>query len=312
MEKRTVEIRAEGRRLKGVALPYQSVSPGFRERFLPGSIEISHSVALNLHHNKLQAVAFHPGGGLEFRDTDSALEFSAELLPIPASHIALERVRSGRYSGASVEFVPLREHRDRSGIRVIEKAKLTGLALTHSPGYEETSVELRRRKAGGRARVRPMPDSIRKCSCVGPNCDSVKFAESAFDKAIEQAQSGQRNIVLHTGSLDPAHVVATTFAGSLLLSRGDDGSIEAEITQEAMESPAGEMLAESVETSAPIVRPLIDEAESEFTEDGNVRTYTLAAITALLVKVSRNDPTGWDPFELLRRSRKRRIRSLLL
>ncbi len=311
MEARTVEIRAEGRRLRGVALPYRSVSESHRERFLPGSIEIADSLALNLRHNELQAVAYHPGGGLEFRDTDSALEFTADLLPIPAADAALEGVRSGRLSGASVEFLAHRESRGADGIRVIEKATLAGLALVQSPSYQ-TSVEVRRRKAAGRARVRPMPENIRACGCVGPACDSVKFAADAFREVADLVIAGKRELTVHTGRLDALHVLGSTAAGAVAVSLADDGALVADLTAAAMDSPAGEALAASVETSAPIVRPLIDDGASEFTESGAVRTYTVAMVSALLVKVPKETREGWEPFELPRPPRKRRIRSLLL
>ncbi|MCY4157279.1 MAG: HK97 family phage prohead protease [Gammaproteobacteria bacterium] len=302
---REVEFRTEGRRLSGVALPYRVESPSHGEMFLPGSIELADAVPLNLRHNELQAVAYHPGGGLSFDDRADALHMSAEVFPIPAGDVALRDVRAGRLPALSIEFLTDRESRDASGLRVIEKARLVGLALVADPAYP-TMVEARRRKAAGRARVRPMPESVRRCGCVGPNCTSVRFTADAFERAVGQAAARERNIVLHTGSYDPGHVIATTAAGSLFLSTGADGAIVAEVSREAMESPAGTALAESVETSAPIVRPLLNDDDSEFTEEGAVRTYTVAAVTSLLVKVSLADATGWEKFEVLRRPRRRR------
>ena len=301
---REVEFRAVGRRLSGVALPYRTESPSHGEMFLPGSVELADSVPLNLRHNELQAVAFHPGGGLSFDDGEDALRMTAELPKLPAGDVALREVRAGKLRGLSVEFLPLKESRNSAGVRVIERARLVGLGLVSEPSYP-TAVEARRRKAAARARVRPMPANIRACSCVGPQCDSVKFTADAFKQAVEKTNSGQRNMVLHSGSYDPGHVIATSAAGSLILSLADDGAIVAEVSQEAMRSPAGEALAQSVETSAPIVRPLIDDAESEFSDDGNVRTYSVAAVSSLLVKVSLASAEGWEQFELLQRPRRR-------
>ena len=46
------------------------------------------------------------------------------------------------YSGLSVEFHPLREHRD-GGQRVIDDAELRGAGLTDTPAYPDTRVEVR-------------------------------------------------------------------------------------------------------------------------------------------------------------------------
>ena len=308
--RREVEFRATGRRLQGVALPYSpSKSESHNEMFMPGAIELADTVPLNIRHNELIAVAYHPGGGLVITDDAKHLSIDAELLPLPASDLALREVRAGNLRGMSIEFKSLKEHFSPEGVRVVEKARLFGLGIVADPSYE-TTIEARRRKSAGTARVRPMPSAIRACSCVGPSCDSVKFTADAFTKTVELTLSGKRNLALHTGSYDPGHIIATSGAGSLLVSLGASGEIVADVTVDALETPAGRALVESLESTAPIVRPLIDDAESEFTEDGNVRTYSVAAVTSLLVKVSLADPAGWDPFELHKQPpRKRRWRS---
>ena len=47
------------------------------------------------------------------------------------------------YTGLSVEFRATREHRDRAGRRVIDRALLMGAGLVDNPSYQDTPVEVR-------------------------------------------------------------------------------------------------------------------------------------------------------------------------
>ena len=76
------EIRVEGRRLSGVAMPYGEVSPSHRERFEPGSIRMADVVHLDIYHDPERAVAWLPDGGLEIAGDDDALHLDATLPPI--------------------------------------------------------------------------------------------------------------------------------------------------------------------------------------------------------------------------------------
>ena len=141
------EIRVEGRRLTGVVMKYGEVSPSHRERFEPGSLRLAESVLLDLSHDRERAVAWHPGGGLELVDRGEALEMSAEVPPIPAGDRALEEIRTGKVTGLSVEFQAVKESRV-GGVRVIEEALLTGVAIVARPSYEGARIEARARKHG--------------------------------------------------------------------------------------------------------------------------------------------------------------------
>ena len=90
LERRHVgEVRAEGRRLSGIVMAYGDVSPSHRERFEPGALRMAEAVHLDLQHDVMRAVAWHPGGGLELRQDGKALSMVAELPPIPAADRAL-------------------------------------------------------------------------------------------------------------------------------------------------------------------------------------------------------------------------------
>ena len=148
---RPVEIRAEGRNVAGTVIPYGDVSPTHRERFEPGSLILAESVPLNVHHESMAAVAWLPDGGLELADGDAEMSMRATLAPIPAGDYALEEIRAGRIVGLSLEF-RCRQDRRENGIRVVEKALLTGIGLVRSPSYAGSRVEARSRKHGRFAR----------------------------------------------------------------------------------------------------------------------------------------------------------------
>lgn len=141
-----VELRADGRTLTGAAIRYGDVSPSHRERFAPGSLNVSPDLAPTLGHRSGRVLAY--GDDVRVEDRADALIVSAHLPRTETAHTALEGVRSGRFRGWSVEFVARRESRDASGIRVIEQADLPGLALVDHPSYPGSGVEARQEDGG--------------------------------------------------------------------------------------------------------------------------------------------------------------------
>ena len=139
------EIRVEGRRLTGTVLRYGEVSPTHKERFAPGSIRMAGAVHLDLAHDRERVIAYQPGGGLELTDQGEALELTAELPPIPAADRALDDIRAGKVTGLSVEFRAVKESRV-NGVRVIEEAELSGVAIVVRPSYGGSRVEARNRR----------------------------------------------------------------------------------------------------------------------------------------------------------------------
>ena len=139
------EVRAEGRRLSGVAIRYGDTAQSHRERFEPGSLRLDDHVILDWEHDQLRALAWAPDGGLELTDGPDAMRMTATLPPLPAGDRALEEVRAGKVTGLSIRFRPVRE-RMENGIRIIEEALLRGIAITRAPSYQDSRVEARSRK----------------------------------------------------------------------------------------------------------------------------------------------------------------------
>ena len=91
------EVRVSGRTLSGVAMPYGTIAPDFRERFEPGAFGEVRAIDLNLQHDPAVVVV----RGASLADSPVALSVSATLADGAA---ALALVRRGALRGFSVEF----------------------------------------------------------------------------------------------------------------------------------------------------------------------------------------------------------------
>ena len=137
-ERRFAPFTVEGRVLSGRALVYGDVSPDFNERFEPGAFGADITApALNLQHDP--GVVLLDAGAYQLTDGPRALEVRAELAEGAA---ALQLVKRGALRGFSIEFRAEQERRE-AGIRVIELAELTGLALVDTPSYPGATAEVR-------------------------------------------------------------------------------------------------------------------------------------------------------------------------
>ena len=305
---RKVDFRSEGRKLSGQIIAYGDISPGHRELFLPGAFTLADAVPLNLGHNQLVACGWFPGGGVEIRDTEAALTMSAELAKIPAADRALAEVRAGKLSGLSVEFIAEKEKRE-GGIRIIKKAQLVGIGLVDEPSYPQSIVEARREMRGPdpdderqfwydrrRAVSGKMPlDATADCRCQGKGCNQVKFLPGSFDKTIQGAESGDRDISATTGSNGVENILGSTRQGTLRLT-ADNGGMGFSIAA-ATGAPALLALIQSATAAPPIARPIIDLELSKFEDeilDGElVRVFSEVYLRSLLVKWA--DAQGWPP-----------------
>ncbi len=293
-ERRSVgEVRAEGRRLSGMVMAYGDISPSHRERFEPGSLRMADAVHLDLHHDAMRAVAWHPGGGLELRQDDEALRMVATLPPIPAADKALEEVRSGRTTGLSVEFRCLKERRE-GGLRVIEAATLNGIGLVRSPSYQQSHVEARRR-SGRTMRATIPSDAEVECRCSGVTCKFARITgeamQEAFDKAFRQFE---REVVAGFGSYDMP--LASASAGTLRgrINENGDGEVEIDLPDDSN----GAATVAAHEAAGVIVRPHIDRQDEVSTVEGETRIYQRAPIRAFLVSAT-DARQGWPAPQLV-------------
>ena len=145
------EIRASGNRLGGIAIKYgaRGRGPYGSETILSGSfgeLESRQDIFLNFMHDRSRPLARTGGGGLVLIDSENILRFTASLPNTQLARDSLALVKSGVISGASIEFIALKEHYDRE-TRIISRADLLGIALVDVPAYKDSSVAAERRGA---------------------------------------------------------------------------------------------------------------------------------------------------------------------
>lgn len=146
VETRFSELRSDDDgTVSGVAMAYGTVAVvgGQAERFEPQAFEFPASgVFLNVQHQRTQPVAKFPDGGLELRDSDTALTMRATLADTTVGRDALTNIKQKILSGLSIEFVAL-EERFEQGTRIISKALLRAIGIVDVPAYSESIVEAR-------------------------------------------------------------------------------------------------------------------------------------------------------------------------
>ena len=281
------ELRAEGRRLIGPAIRYGDVSPSHRERFEPGALTFGDApVFLDYEHDPHKVLAY-TGAGLELRDGPDALMVEAELPALPLAERALEEVRAGTLRGLSIEFKAQEERRE-SGLRVVSRAQLFGVAVVRRPSYPASRVENRRR-SGRTMRATIPADAAVECRCSGAACKFARITgeamQDAFDRAFKQFE---REVVAGFGSYDMP--LASASAGTLrgrVLANGD-GEVEIDLPEDSN----GAATVAAHDAAGVIVRPHIDAADADSTVEGETRVYTRAPIRAFLVSAT-DARQGW-------------------
>ena len=147
-EFRFCELRADPdkRELSGRAIVYGDTANlgAFRERFAPGAFgDVANTDAiLNRQHRRDVPLARTAGGGLELRDGPEALEIRATLPETREADDTLALVRSKVLRGLSIEFKALQE-RMESGVRVVTRAILKGVAVVDTGAYPLSVVAAR-------------------------------------------------------------------------------------------------------------------------------------------------------------------------
>ena len=179
-EIRYTELRAEGeRRLSGVAVKYGDIAvlPFGRERFEVRAFgDLGQAdVILNTMHDRRRPLA-RSGSGLTLLDTKQALEVRAELPNTREADDVLQLVETRVYRGLSIEFKATRE-RMVSGVRTIQAARLTGIAICDRPAYPQSAVEAR-----GENLVRVLESAL---PSEGDDARPARIAELARAAGIE-------------------------------------------------------------------------------------------------------------------------------
>ena len=284
------EFRVQGRTLSGRAMTYGDVSPDYRERFEPGAFGEVRTVPVNLQHDPTIIVA--PAALL--RDSPRSLDVRADL---PEGSAALQLVRRGALSGFSIEFHAKAERRE-GGIRIVERADLTGLALVDRGAYPESTAEIRKRS--GRVLKSTVPyDRELACECIaqrGPGSGAecvplAKFSKVAGDemaKAINEAyEDAQRDILAVAGNF--RRPLGSVSRGTLRATSTDNGlDLEIDLPVGAV----GDEVIAANDTAGVIVRPLIDMDRSEFVDTASGREYSKPYLRAFVVGAT-DTKKGW-------------------
>ena len=247
-ERRESEFRLQGRTLIGNAIRYGDISPAHRERFQAGAFApLPADLTLNLQHDSEREIA-STGKGLVVQDTAAALTLTAELREGSAE---LNLVRRKTLNGLSVEFHALQESRD-NGIRVIERAELTGIGLVDMPSYPASRIELRR---GSGTSMRSFIPSGRAaaCDCAGAAAERwAEFADEALTEMWEEVEDKTRDLVATYGDYKTA--VASTQRGTVRLEKPTTGGMAFEI--DLPDSDAGRAVRDAHE-AAGVVDPAL-------------------------------------------------------
>ena len=289
------EFRVQGRVLSGRAMVYGDVSPGYNERFLPGALRHNGRIDLNLQHDRSIVVV----RGAILTDTPRELRVRAELVPVRGQPElgVLGLIRRGAINAFSIEFDSRAERRE-AGVRVIERADLTGLALVDRGAYPGATAEVRARS--GRTMRSSVPyDKALACECIaemGPGSGGAcvpmaKFAKAAGDEMAAMMErafaAAERDILAVAGNF--RRPLGSVSKGTLRARSTDDG-LEVEIDLPA--GAVGDEVVAANEAAGVVIRPLIDYDRSDFTDGPDGRTVTRPHLRAFIV-ASTDTKAGW-------------------
>ena len=295
------EVRASGRTITGLVVPYDEVSPSHRERFVPGGGEIAPGAHLDLDHDPLKAVAWL-GAGLELEDTPRGLELRALAPPTPAGNEALRGIATGERRGLSVEFHALADRRERqTGVRVVEAWRTVGVGLVAEPSYTSAGVvEVRKR----RSRIRGKVSLGRRLACrCRKGCDTIRIEPGALDAALAEAADGKREITaFFSGSYD--RPIASLGAGLRVKRRGE--RLEVEIdglpdTGAVRDFEAGQ------ERAFYAFRPYFPDDQSDFTVEGTTAVFTRADLRGIELAAIAGPTDGLERVQVGGRRSARRV-----
>ena len=118
--------------------------PWGTERFQAGAFGDLAAVdaTLNVLHDRARPLARTGGGGLELLDSDAALELRAQLPDTREAQDVLRLITGRVLRGLSLEFAAEADRMD-GPTRVVEKARILGVAVVDRPAYPDSQVSAR-------------------------------------------------------------------------------------------------------------------------------------------------------------------------
>ena len=286
VERRFIEIRSpepDSRILEGIVITYGEKANGDYgpERFEAGSLEYGDCI-LNVQHDRGRPIARTPDT-LQLIDSKESLRLRADLPETREGTDALTMVRNRILQGLSVEFRAIQE-RLEAGVRVITRARLTGIGLVDSPSYEGSRVEARSIK-GATLSFSVDYGLVLQCECC-PTSDEVWIEPGAFGEYVKD--ESKELLAVH-GNFTGA--IASRKRGSLKVNDTDE---RLEVSTEIADTTAGRDILEQGKDVEILGRPIIDYEKSD-TEvvDGTTRVKK-AFLRGFLLGPSDSNK-GWDP-----------------
>ena len=240
---------------------YGDVSPDFRERFLPRAFGEVRSIDVNLQHDPAVVVV----RDALLTDSPRELRVRAEL---PAGSAALALVRRGALNGFSIEF-QARAERHEAGVRVVERAELTGLALVDRGAYPGATVEVRARS--GRTLRQTIPTGTRLgCECSGVECRFAQFMQEEMGAMLERAFASVETDLLAVRGSYGTPLASASRGGVRARMVGGDAVVDVDLP----DGPDGAAVLRDVEnTGAVLIRPYLDRNRSRGRREGETIVY---------------------------------------
>ena len=291
LEYRYSAVEIEGRELKGVVMKYGEISPahlnptGHPEKFLPGSFDFG-DVILNVQHDRGRPIARTPDT-LFLVDSPESLTLRADVPETREGTDTLLLVKQRILRGLSVEFRAVKQ-RYEAGVRVIEKAVLSGIGLVDKAAYSGSTVEARA-IPGVSMNFTISYNSVLQCECCDIS-DEVLFVPGAFDEALQSKEI----LAVHG---DYKGAIASRNRGTLRATDTKEGlAVETNIA----DTQAGRDLLQASRDVTLIGRPIVDFSKSEraLNADG-VAVVKRAHLRAFLIGPTDADK-GWDPIQVKR------------
>ena len=154
-----MEASPGGRNVAGIAMRYgdrTTIEGKFVEEFRPGAFNPIGDVVLNWMHDRAKPLArTGEHGGLQLADSATELRVAATLPETSLADDAVELIRRGVFRGLSIEFRSV-EEKMVAGVRVIQKALLSGIAVVDRPAYSQAELQARMAMEPPMRRVRMM------------------------------------------------------------------------------------------------------------------------------------------------------------